>query len=114
MLERELTLSDGTIAKNLPKGFTWLRLGDTGGKEKNKLGCDGFLFHGTECWITEVKVGNGKLTDNEHKLMVWCLERRISYIILRFFPDNNLWAIDIEKDRFADVDLKICIESLID
>jgi len=95
VLERDLTLSNGVIAKNLPKGFFWMRLGDTGGIARNKLGCDGFLWFKNHAWPTEVKVGNGKLTESEEKMKSWCKERYITYLILRYHEKYNLWELEL-------------------
>lgn len=95
MLERDLTLSNGVIAKNLPKGFYWLRLGDTGGIARNKLGCDGFLWFKNHAWPTEVKVGNGRLTESEEKMKSWCKDRFITYLILRYHEKYSLWELEL-------------------
>jgi hypothetical protein len=113
MLERDLTLQNGTISKLLPRGVSWLRLGDEGKVSRNKLGCDGFIFHGSECWITEVKIGNGKLTDNEFKLRTWCSVNKTNYIVIRFFPDYPIWIIENGQEDYTDKDLAVCIEELI-
>lgn len=116
MLERELTLQEGIIQQNLPDGVTWLRLGDTGKVTRNKLGCDGFLFHGQSCWITEVKLNNEKLTDNERTLLDWCIVNSIKYIILRYFPDVKLWIIHVATSNWtcSGSTLSECVEELLD
>ena len=116
MLERELTLQEGIIQQNLPQGATWLRLGDTGKVTRNKLGCDGFLFHGRSCWITEVKLNNESLTENEKKLMEWCYSKGIKYIVLRYFTDIKLWVIEITGDNWtcSGTTLSECVEELLD
>lgn len=116
MLERELTLQEGIIQQNLPQGVTWLRLGDTGKVTRNKLGCDGFLFHGQSCWITEVKLNNEPLTENEYRLLKWCYSKGIKYIVLRFFTDARVWVIEVTNDNWScsGTTLSVCVEELID
>lgn len=95
MLERDITLNNGFLAKSLPAGFSWMRLGDTGGITRNKLGCDGFLWLKNACWPVEVKIGNGKLTESEEKTKNWCKERGILYLIIRFHEKLDLWELEI-------------------
>lgn len=116
MLERELTLQEGIIQQNLPQGVTWLRLGDTGKVTRNKLGCDGFLFHGQSCWVVEVKLNNEQLTDNERKLQKWCFSKGIKYVIIRYFTDAKLWIIEITNNNWIcnGISLNACVEELID
>lgn len=116
MLERELTLQNGIISKNLPKGVVWLRLGDTGKTTFNKLGCDGFLFLGLSCWVTEVKMNTEKLTQSEEKLQKWCLDNKVNYLIMRYHEKLKLWELQLAGTMFSVGSLSLgeCIESLID
>lgn len=117
MLERDLTLSNGVIAKNLPKGFYWMRLGDTGGIARNKLGCDGFLWFKNHSWPTEVKVGNGKLTDSELKLKEWCKEKSIIYLILRYHEKlGGIWELELADMSlsYTGSNLGEVVENLLD
>ena len=117
MLERELTTSNGLIATNLPAGFYWMRLGDTGGMSRNKLGCDGFIWFNNHCWPTEVKIGNGKLTESEEKLKEKCREHNILYLILRYHEKHGgLWELELADKSLIYTSMKLgeVFESLIE
>lgn len=117
MLERELTTSTGVIASNLPKGFYWMRLGDTGGMSRNKIGCDGFIWFNNHSWPVEAKIGNGKLTESEEKMKNWCKERNILYLILRYHEKHNgLWELELADKGLSYTSIKLgeVFESLIE
>lgn len=117
MLERDLTLANGVISSNLPQGFSWFRIGDTGSMSRNKPGCDGFIFFKNHAWPTEVKVGNGKLTESEEKMKNWCKEKGIYYLILRYHEKHGgLWELEIADMSLSYTSMKLgeVIEPLIE
>ncbi len=114
--ERDLTASDGVIAKNLPIGFTWFRMADVGGIKRNSCGFDGLLLFGKRtAFFTEVKIKNGKLKESEQKMFKWCKEHNRAYLLLKYYPDLDVWYMeDLTGNGIWSGKLQEVVENLVD
>jgi len=121
MVERDLTLENGLINKQLPPGFYFFRIADSGKREFNKTGFDGFLmFYNKYCWPVEVKITNKisslkKLTSNEEKTAERLKSKKIKYMILTYVINLNVWVMQFYGEESQQVGtLEQLMEDLID
>lgn len=115
-LEREITVKNGTLAKNLPKFFYWQRLPDLPMKNQHRKPYDGLLWFKNRCWPIEVKMGSSKLTEGEIKAGEEFGLNEIEYLVLRYYQQHKLWILEKFGKEWSreGQDLRLLLEELVD